>query len=173
MVLLGAVTALNLLLILGVVRRLRVHTAMLTAGGGPAAPPGLIPAGERVGGFAATTVGGEPVSRDALAGDTVVGFMKPGCPPCEENLPGFLRLAAATPGGRHRVLAVVAGTAAEAAPLVARLSPAAQVLLDAEEGPVARAFEVHGYPAYYVVGETGIVRSAAYRPQQISIAAPA
>lgn len=171
LVLLSVVTALNLLLMLGVIRRLRTHTAMLAAGGGSVASPGLIPAGERVGGFTATTVDGEPVSRDVLTGDTVVAFMKPGCPPCEENLPAFLQLARDTPGGRHRVLAVVAGTAAEAAPMVAQLGPVSQVLFDPEDGPMARAFEVSGYPVYYVIGETGVVRSSAYRPQQIQIAA--
>jgi thiol-disulfide isomerase/thioredoxin len=171
-VLLGAITGLNLLLTLGVIRRLRTHTAML-AGGGPAAELDLLPTGERIGGFEATAVDGEPAGRDALTGDTLVGFLKPACGPCEERMPEFLRLAEAMPGGRRRVLAVVAGTAEEAAPLLAQLSPVARVVVELVDGPVTRAFGVHGYPTYYVVDGAGTVRSGGYQPDQLLVPAPA
>jgi thiol-disulfide isomerase/thioredoxin len=173
-VLLGTMTGVNLLLLLGVIRRLRTHTAMLAAGsGGPAAGTDLLPAGERIARFEAVAVDGEPVGRDTLTGDTLVGFMKPACGPCEERMPEFLRLAAATPGGRERVLAVVAGTAEEAAPLLAQLSPVARVVVELFDGPVTRAFGVHGYPTYYLVDGAGTVRSGGYRPDRLMVPASA
>lgn len=171
----GALSCLNLLLVLGVVKRLREHSALLAggAGGSHAGDLDLIPAGERVGAFRATALDGVPVTRDGTDGERLVGFIKPGCAPCEEHMPAFIDLARGVPGGREQVLAVVVGTSEEAAPLIAQLSPVAQVVIELPDGPLGTAFQVHGYPSYYLLDGSGTVLGAAYRPGQLPVTQPA
>lgn len=170
-VLIGTVALVNLLLTMGVVRRLREHSARLQAGAG--APsiemPDSVAVGERIGDFASTTVDSRRVGRDTFAGRTLIGFLKPGCQPCDEQLPEFQRLAADMPGGRDSVLAVVVGSEAEAGPLVAQLAPVGRVVVESPAGPVNQAFKVFGYPTYFVVDETGTVRGGASRVDQVPV----
>src|SRR5687768_11835646 len=109
-VLVGTVAVLNLFLTVGVIRRLKEHTGKLadlpTMGAAPSLMLGEV---ERVGEFAATTSDGEPVSRDLLSGQTLVGVLSPNCSACEERLPEFVAMAETFPGGRGQVLAIVAG----------------------------------------------------------------
>jgi len=74
--LVGALCALNLVLTLGVIKRLREHTDLLAAGSN--AP--TIGIGQEVGEFSARTVDGETVSPDLLSGETVVAFLLPELP---------------------------------------------------------------------------------------------
>jgi thiol-disulfide isomerase/thioredoxin len=154
---------LDLLLTLGVIRRLREHANQLAQ-----LPPGLsagfpeelgVPVGETVAGFAATTTSGELVSRELLASRTFVGFFAPGCGPCEEQLPGFVEYARAMPGGREQTLAVViAGEGnAKDTEYLEQLAPVVRVVAEAPGGPVQSAFAVHGYPALYLVDDGGVV----------------
>ena len=107
----GAVAVLNLLLTVGVIRRLRQHTERLShlSAPGGAPEPVMLEAGAQVGEFAATTTDGEPVSRDLLSGQTLVGVFAPSCSACREQLPNFISKAETFPGGRAQVLAVVSG----------------------------------------------------------------
>src|SRR5687767_5951186 len=110
-VLVGTVAVLNLLLTVGVIRRLRQHTGKLgtlEALRGPV-PSVMIGEGERMADFAATTTDGEPISRDLLSGQTLVGVLSPSCSACQERLPEFVAKAESFPGGRSQVLAVLAG----------------------------------------------------------------
>ncbi|MEU8607222.1 TlpA disulfide reductase family protein [Actinoplanes sp. NPDC048791] len=170
----GALSCLNLLLVLGVVKRLREHSALLAGGAGAhAGDLDLMPAGERVGAYRATAVDGAPVTRDDTAGEQLVAFVKPGCAPCEEHMPTFIELAGKVTGGREQVLAVVVGTDEEAAPLLDRLSPVARVVIELPDGPLCRAFQVHGYPSYFLLDGSGTVLGAAYRPGQLPVTQPA
>jgi thiol-disulfide isomerase/thioredoxin len=158
LILVGAVASLNLLLTLGVIRRLRELDAQLPQRGLDST---LLPAGATVDDFAADTTDGATVSRRALRGDTVVGFFSPGCEPCEALQPAFVEYAARVPGGRDHVIAVVAGSPDEAAPVVARLSGIARVVVEeAAGGAVVRAFRVRAYPALFHLDGTGEVRAS-------------
>jgi thiol-disulfide isomerase/thioredoxin len=152
LVLLGLLVAFQLVLTVGIIKRLREHTALLSAvDTSPAASP-AVKVGEEVGPFATTTVGGEPVSRDGLSGDTLVGFFTPGCGPCEKRLPEFVEYARALPGGRDGVLAtVVAAEPAEAAEYVAGLSQVARVVVEDSDGPLTRAFRATAFPTVVMV----------------------
>ncbi|MFC0531393.1 TlpA disulfide reductase family protein [Phytohabitans kaempferiae] len=158
-VLVGVVAVLNLVLTVGVIRRLRQHTeklADLSAMGPPMDM--MIGAGERVGEFAATTTDGEPVSRELLFGQTLVGVLSPDCSACKERLPEFIARAEAFPGGRGQVLAVLAGEPAEVQPYRERLAPVARVVIEPPTGgPLATALNVQGYPAFAVLDSTGTV----------------
>jgi hypothetical protein len=73
-------------------------------------------------------------------------------------------------GGREGAIAVVVGTAEEAAPLLPRLSAVAMVVVEPLDGPVSQAFHVPGFPAYFVIDGDGIVRASALRPSQLPVA---
>lgn len=163
-VLVGLVAVVNLLLTIGIVRRLREHTAELaelrtrgTGGGGEVA----LTAGARVGAFAATGVHGRTVTLDTLGDRPLVAFLSPQCGPCKERLPGFLELAGGRPGGRDSVLAVAVGTGEQTAELVEQLRPVATVVVESDRGPVQQAFAVTGFPAFLLV-EQGVVVASDY-----------
>ena len=108
----GVVVVLNLLLTVGVVRRLREHTERLaTLGGSPGAA--TLAAGQRVGEFATTAIGGEPVACDLLPGRALVGAFTSGCGACAERLPDFLVRAKGFPAfgllDAERVVVVASG----------------------------------------------------------------
>lgn len=175
-VLVGAVAVLNLLLTVGVIRRLRQHTEKLTNlpvpdGTAPSVMPG---AGEQVDDFTATTDDGQPVSRDLLSGQTLIGVLSPSCSACEERLPEFLVRAKEFPGGRGQVLAVLAGEREETAEYRERLAPVARLVIEPLlDGPVAAALKVQGYPAFAVLDSTGTVVASGHDPHQLRLPAPA
>lgn len=170
--LVGAVASLNLLLTLGVIRRLREHTvrlAALPAGGGP--PPELmLPAGARPGDFRAETVDGAEVSLTSLAAPALVGFFSPGCEPCREWIPRFVQAAGELPHGPAQALAVVVGDATAMSDELARLRRVAQVVVEPFDGPVSRAFAVNGWPVLCRLGEDGTITTT---DNHTALAAPA
>lgn len=152
-----AVTLINLVLLLGVVRRLREHETRLASmtGGGP--PVLIAPAGGRVGPFTARSVDGRPVDEHSTNA-ALIGFFSPECGSCHERLPDFRAAAGAHTGP---VLAVVVEDGGDAAPLVDALRTCATVVLEAPTGPVAEAFAVRGFPAFALVTD-GTVRASGY-----------
>ncbi|MFF4737299.1 TlpA family protein disulfide reductase [Streptomyces sp. NPDC001262] len=146
-VLVGLLCALDLILTLGVIKRLREHTALMAkfAANSPGRPP-VIEVGAEVGEFSAVTVDGAALTRDSLSGDTLVAFFSPNCGPCHEMIPKFVAYARATAGGRDRVLAVVVGTTERSRDQVAALTPAARVVVEAGDPVVSEAFKVRGFP---------------------------
>jgi hypothetical protein len=173
-VLVGTVAVLNLLLTVGVIRRLRQHTeklATLEALRGPV-PSVMIGEGERMADFAATTTDGEPISRDLLSGQTLVGVLSPSCSACQERLPEFVAKAKSFPGGRSQVLAVLAGERDEVEEYRERLAPVARVVIEPLlEGTVAAALKVQGYPAFAVLDATGTVLADGLEPNQLPVPA--
>ncbi len=169
-VVVGALGLLNLLLTLGVVRRLRELEPLARAGGGGQARPrgGPIPApGYPVGEFRARTTTGELVGReDLLADQTLVAFFSVGCPPCIEAVPRFVPRAAAA-GSRNRVLAVVQGGGADAAGFVEPLERVARVVVEDERGPVSAAFGVTGSPAYCLVDGSGTMQASGFKLDEV------
>jgi thiol-disulfide isomerase/thioredoxin len=160
-VLVGLLAAVNLVFTLAVVRRLREHTELISKMGTAGSMRGatMLPAGQSVGAYTATTVDGATLSADDRDGPELVGFFSLGCQPCAERLPEFVASAADHPGGRHRVLAVVAGRDDEgdAQAFVDDLALVARVVREDMGGPLQKAFAVQGYPAIGVVDESGVV----------------
>lgn len=158
--LLTALTLLNLVLLLGVVRRLREHeTRIAGIAEGGAEPEIMAPVGHRVGDFTAETVDGRQVDRATLGMPALVGFFSPACDVCHERVPDFRKAAEEHLGS---VLAVVIRDGKDPAELVADLDGAASVVLDEPDGPVAAAFGVRGFPAFALVGEGGVVQARGY-----------
>ncbi|GGT43086.1 TlpA family protein disulfide reductase [Streptomyces purpureus] len=156
-VLLGVLGLLNLTLTFGVVRRLRERPADAT--GGEMTVPALVAGpGALIGTFSAVDTEGSVVDQDVLDDGSLVLFMSPGCPACEDLLP----LVAERAGeyGRDRVLAVVTRDEEKEALLgdyLKRLSPVARVVVTEFGDEVTRAFAVKGMPAYVEVGADGRV----------------
>jgi hypothetical protein len=147
--LIAALCLLNLLLTLGVIRRLREQ---------PATQPATRPAGTpstEVAPFTATTVDGDTVTPDLLASYTTVVFLAPECATCREQVPALL--AWGRTRDRTSVLVVVDGTVSDHTELVAQLLPVARVIVERRGTPVADAFGVTAYPASCLVNDRRIV----------------
>lgn len=126
LLLVAAVAVLNLLLTVGVVRRLREHTRMFAAGAS-AEPPAPPKPGHPVGQFVADTVEGETVSRDTLPAGSLVAFLSPSCAPCQEQLPAFVRHLRESGRPRTAALVVILDTAEAAAEMIDALGSMAIV----------------------------------------------
>jgi thiol-disulfide isomerase/thioredoxin len=153
----GLLGLLDLALTIGVVRRLREHSALLGRRSPFPLGEAIAPAGGTIGDFAALSADGEPVRRDLLADRTLVGFFAPDCAPCREMVPKFIAYATDVPGGRQRALAVVVGESGAAAEYVAALESVASVVVEPLDGPLAVAFRVRGFPALAIVDADGTV----------------
>ncbi|MFF4623410.1 TlpA family protein disulfide reductase [Nonomuraea jabiensis] len=159
-VLVGLLGLVNLLLTVGVIRRLRSQSLP------PSMPvEGLAP-GARVPQFAATSTSGEPISDELLSGPAMVGFFSRGCRPCKDLLPLFVERARGT---SDAVLAVVVADPGEdSAADIERLAEVARVVTEAPQGPLQTAFKVNGYPTVITIdaGDT-VVSSGHTMPAEV------
>ncbi|MFI0480987.1 TlpA family protein disulfide reductase [Actinomadura sp. 9N215] len=162
-VLVGALCLADLVLSLGIVRRLRVHGALIEHVLTRSTEKTPIKrTGERVDAFSAVTSGGGLVTRESLtesAESVLVGFFSPDCATCRERLPGFVREASR----RDETIAVVVGDEPAATELVGSsgLDRAARVVLESPaDSPMADAFGVSAFPSACVVDGTGVVLSS-------------
>ena len=155
-VLVGLLCLLDLLMTVGVIRRLRVYER----GGGhgahrhemPGSPPGT-----RVAEFAADTLTGGRVARAELGDRTLVGFLSPSCDVCKGLLPRFIEHARDYP----RAFAVVEGAdPADAGVYGEHLAPVMDVVAEERHGPMHQAFNVTAYPLVYVLDADGTVISS-------------
>ncbi|MGC4937314.1 TlpA family protein disulfide reductase [Kribbella sp. DT2] len=172
-VLVGVLVLLDLLLTLGLIKRVRTHAELLdklvNAAPGQAMEPGQLPVGSLLGEFTATSSEGLEISRESFDDGVVLGFFSTWCDTCAEQLPGFL--AYAEPLGRERVLAVVHGDDAQLVDLVATLSKVAQVVVEPENGPIARATGVRAFPTMAVVDKAWRVTSSGYSTETLAAVA--
>ncbi|MEW2289295.1 hypothetical protein [Streptomyces sp. NPDC047841] len=155
LVLVGLLCLLDLVLTVGVVKRLREHTELLAARGGGRLSLGT---GDEVGEFSAVTVDGERVHDGMIHSETVVAFFSPTCGPCKEKLPKFAEYARSVPRGREQVLAAVIADSPEeaeaAAPMLTALRPVARVLTGRDADAVAEACKVQGFPVVLKVNRS-------------------
>ncbi len=170
-VLVGLLCSIDLILTLGVIKRLREHGEVLSRRGPWMSA--ILPAGSMVSPFTAVTTDGGRVSRDLLVAGTLVGFFTPGCTSCERQLSGFVGSAGLLPDGRRRALAVVVADDEAAAAMVRLLSQAAHVVVEAPFGPVAAAFQVATFPAFCLLDEHHAVVASGADLEAIPAATPA
>jgi hypothetical protein len=163
---LTAISVLNLLLTLGIIRRLRSRPASRSAD-----DSGVLPIGAVAGEFAARDLRNRPVSRDDLSGRTLVGFFSPGCSSCRERLPDFV--AASATFGPERSLAVVLGGTESAGEYLPALEPVARVVPQDPDGPLISAFSVSAFPTFFVVDATGRVLAGGHTIDDVSVPIPA
>ena len=159
----GIVCVLNLLLLFGVIRRLKEHDQAIAKlpYAASASAASLRAPGSAVDEFTAVSTDDTPVTRDGLSGETLVGFFSVSCAPCVESAPKFAAHAAGTAGGRDRVLAVVVADGDDdPSEMAAVLGYGARVVVEGYDGPVATAFGVTAFPAYAVVAAGTITATA-------------
>ncbi|GLF99550.1 thioredoxin domain-containing protein [Streptomyces yaizuensis] len=174
----GALAMVNLVLVVGVVRRLREHSELLARTPGPAAGlpegmTGVAPAGTPVPAFT-TGPADSPVTDRDLADGTLVAFFSPTCGPCRDKLPGFVARYADRPEEARHVLAVVVhesgdpgdpdttgttgttGTTDTAdtadGSMAAALAAVVPTVQEPYDGPVTEAFAVKAFPSCVRVG---------------------
>jgi thiol-disulfide isomerase/thioredoxin len=171
-VVLGALCLLNLGLTFVLIRRVSGKFAQPGRSVGYHVPPPLLSPGSQAPDFAVTTVSGETRSRGGITGSrSLLGFFSPSCPPCQKAIPEFVNYASTISGGPPQVLAVVSGEAdGPAESYVRELQEVASVVIEPRRGPAATAFEVSGYPCFYVLDEEGRVEVGA-RSMQALLAA--
>jgi hypothetical protein len=154
---LGVLCLMNLLIMLGVLRRLRGAALWQPE------PLFALGPGSAVGEFSVVTTAGELVSNDSLTG--VVGFFSAGCGECHELLPRFVERAGEME--RDKVLVVVGGGSEE---MVRALAPVARIVVaDPGGGPVARAFQNSWTPALYVIGDDHRVVAVGSRMEELPV----
>ena len=145
---LGTLTVLNLVLTVGVVQRLRVHTETLTQMGGEM--PTLRP-GEPIGPFDAVSVKDEAISDLMIDAESIIGFFSPGCGPCKERLPDFREFTYEMSSVQQHSIAVVVGSEDESADLVAAIGEDSIVVLEDDGGSLTSACQVKAFPTFLVV----------------------
>jgi thiol-disulfide isomerase/thioredoxin len=168
----GVLCLANLALLFAVIRKVRVLEERVDRFPvfGPAA---LLPVGSKAPEFAATTTAGESRSLADLAGSrSIVGFFSPNCEPCRAQLPEFIEFAKALPGGFGHALAVVVGESPAASGFAAELDAAADVVITARQGPLARVFSVRGTPAFYLIGPDGRIEARGMAVQALPSPVP-
>ncbi|MFJ6379536.1 TlpA family protein disulfide reductase [Kitasatospora sp. NPDC092039] len=152
LLLVGALCVLDLLLTLGVIRRLREHSDLLAAPGGPGTVPVAPEVGTPIGEFSVETTTGERLTDADLAEGALVAFFSPTCGPCRTKLPKFVEHVAALPRGRNGALAVVVGEPEESADFVRRLSAVTRTVRESSGGALAGAFQAQAFPTLLTVG---------------------
>ena len=156
----GVLCLLDLVLTLGVVRRLRDHSERLATLQAPPDETAIAAQGDHITPFEASTVDGETISVADLAEPTLVAFFSPDCPACVQQLPKFVDYAHTFPGGPARTLIVITSRSG-GAKYHAELTGLGRIVTEPElTGDVQKAFSTRGYPAFLVVVDGVVAQSS-------------
>ncbi|MFC7545650.1 TlpA family protein disulfide reductase [Plantactinospora sp. GCM10030261] len=167
-VLVGALGLVNLLLTLGLTRRMRQYGHLLDGLEPAERGASTRPVGSDVSPFTATAVDGTVVGLDWFREPTLVGFFSPGCSACKDVLPGFVAAAAT-----KRALAVVEKGPEPADEYVEPLAKVATVLVDDQAHEAITAFAVRAFPAVCAVDSQGVITETGVQVARPSAAVPA
>ncbi len=172
LVFVGVLCLLDLVLTLGVVRRLREHTTIISSAGwgGEEAPIGLT-AGEMPSEFAAVTADGAEIKGPAEL--SVIAFFSTSCSLCPKRVPAFVNYVRSRSVRPQEVLAIVTGDNGKSAAYYPDLAAVGQVATEPDNGPVYEAFGVTGFPAFFVLGADGAVVASGYDPARLPVPAKA
>ncbi|WP_433371901.1 TlpA family protein disulfide reductase [Streptosporangium sp. CA-115845] len=157
MVFVGLLCAVDLLLTMAVIRRLREHTEQFAAlqNGDPA--QSLLREGTPLPAFDAESVDGETVNSQA-APPEVLALLSTECVVCLEEMPRFLRFLGDRGVDRSAaVVVIMGGDTPKAEKLVEGLRPVAQVVRQPWGGPIEKAFQARLFPNFYLASD-GVVR---------------
>lgn len=164
----GCLCLLDLLLTFGVLRRLREHATLL-AGQAADQVPGLAP-GARPAPFTAVSTAGETIA--GPSGLRLAAFFSTSCSICPGKIAPFVRYVRSAGLHQDGVLAIVA-TESGANDYVHELSGAASVCLEPQGGSLGNAFQINGYPAFFLLDADGVIVSAAFDPADLPKPVPA
>ncbi|MFF0445779.1 TlpA family protein disulfide reductase [Streptomyces sp. NPDC004609] len=160
LLLLGAVTALNLVLNLAVIRRLRRHEEERkrpyeTVDSGP-------PTGEPLPVFTAVATDGTPVTSDALKGrEAALTFLSTSCGVCVTAAGDLPEFARRTGMDAAQMVVVIAGDDETAAQeMMAPLAGVATVVREETSGPLSTRYTIEATPTTVMVAPDGTVTYA-------------
>ena len=171
-VVVGLAVAVDLLLTVGVIRRLRQHTALLNETAGPRT---LLPpkAGDPIGAFEAVTLDGQAVSRETLPPGGLVLFLGPGCVGCEKQLPALVEELRASGRPQAATLAIIPAEPEKAAHMISALESLAMVVCEPPPSTYLQdAFGVWSSPWAIAVDGDTITAISANLPQLVASARP-
>ncbi|WP_051367721.1 hypothetical protein [Hamadaea tsunoensis] len=155
LILVAAVTALNLLLSLAIIRKLRVSPPAPAADTGEALPD----VGSRVGRFEVVTTEGQTVTDATFAtGHHQIIILSPSCSPCRELAD---RLAEDPTLAEGDAFILVSGDAEAAGPMLTELSGVRRTAYDMLDSATS-ALSVSGFPAVVSI-QDGVVVAAEHR----------
>ncbi|MFC9974644.1 hypothetical protein ACFVH6_27445 [Spirillospora sp. NPDC127200] len=153
----GAACLLDLLLSLGVIRRLREHSeileklALLADGNLPVARQ------ESISPFLATTVDGQGISPADIPDQALAAFFAADCDSCRAQAPRLAEWAKNQDLDKDQILVVIDAMTADPMAMVEVLAPVANVVIDAEGTPVTKAFPVSGFPSYCEIRDGAVI----------------
>jgi thiol-disulfide isomerase/thioredoxin len=153
----GALTIVNFLLSMALIRRVRVLQEMVAQT--PPRDPSLPKTGEAIGSFQATTLEGEPLSDETLKpGVSLVGFFTAHCKPCMALRAQLLESPPALP-----FVAFVEGRAndPEVGEMAEALKRIARVVYTEHNDALHQAFKPASYPTLIRV-ENGVVAASGH-----------
>lgn len=166
-VIVGVLCLLDLVLTLGVVRRLREHNALLVAGArGPSAAITALQVGQKPGAFSVTTVDGPRVS--GPAGLRLVAFFSTHCSACPERVPPLVEYLASNAISRESVLTVIEGGEFSLPAYFSGLSAVSQVCAGSDGDLVFAAFQASGYPAFCLLNGDGTLVASGIHPEMLT-----
>ncbi|MEU5397791.1 redoxin family protein [Streptomyces sp. NPDC005963] len=161
LLLVGAVTALNLVLVLAVIRRLRRHEEERKKLFGVEIPESGPSVGEPLPAFTAVATDGTLVDSEALRGrEASLTFLSTECSVCEvavEHLPEAARLAGMD---ATQMVVVIAGEETKAREMTAPLDGVAKVVLEEAAGPLSTLYAIKATPTTVMVDPDGTVTHA-------------
>ncbi|MFD9717190.1 TlpA family protein disulfide reductase [Streptomyces sp. NPDC059076] len=161
LLLVGAVTALNLVLILAVIRRLRRHEDERKRLFGTEGLESGPPTGEPLPAFTAVATDGTLVDSDALRGrEAALTFLSTECSVCvtvAADLPEAARLAGMD---AEQMVVVIAGDEATAREMAAPLDGVAKVVFEEAAGPLSTLYAIKATPTTVSVDPEGTVTYA-------------
>src|SRR5882757_10433437 len=149
----GLLCLLDLVLTVGVIRRLREHAGHLErlVSAGQSGPMPLLAPGTTVSDFDGVTVDGEAISFESFGDKALVGFFSPGCAPCELLVPEFAARAMRF-GGRDHVLAVLnTAPGRDMSKYLRQLEAVARVVVEGSTGSISGAFRANSFPSVYLL----------------------
>jgi hypothetical protein len=158
----------NLSLSFAIVRRLRLERSSAASGGSTVKSDRLPPAGKLVGEFRVLTADDNELTQEEISrGKTLVAFVMPGCPPCQEFKEDIAkRLDVLQRVDRALFLVQGEGEAAQA--VVDSFSPLGDVALITPDHEIHDAFGgMIGFPGLVVLAR-GVVVAAGYRLSDVS-----
>lgn len=161
----GVLCILNLLLTLGVVRRLREHGAMIAAANMTELPVIGLAKSDPVPPFSVVTIDGETLTNES--GLRVMAFLSSSCSICPERVGPFADYIRSHRIPRDGVLTVAVGPASEPPPYLDGLADLTKVCVEQDDSGVARAFKVNGFPAFCLLDADGVVLATGYDPTML------
>lgn len=154
-VFIGLFCLLNLLLTIGVIRRLRESQEARPAA--ESIPVKIAEIGSSPASFDALLTDGNAFSADRLKTWTIVAFFSDSCRACKEGLPTFVKRAGELHRDDQTIVSVVVGEGGASEELVSALEPVGGVAAEPYDGPLAKAFGVRQFPALCMLDASGVV----------------